>query len=253
VSKILQFVAIACFSLLLGVRLGAADLEQAMDQYTQAEAATDKLKQQTLFNEAMKTFLEEAKTHPSGKLFYNIGNIYAYLGDYGSAIAFYRKAEKDIPRDPALKMNLNKVLELAGVAGYQIQYPVLDTLALRQFSPMERELLLLGLATFSLVLFSLNVWFSSGAFKWLSGVAIAVTLLLIIVLVSYHLFLPPRAVVVKATPLYITQLSSTAARFTLRPGEMVEVIDKGAQKGLIHIKTATSVTGYVPEEVICVI
>ena len=228
------------------------NLEQAVEIYAKAEASADHVERQTLFNEALKTFLLEAEAHPSGKLFHDIGNIYAYLGDYGCAIAFYRKAEQLIPRDPILHQNLEKVIDFAGVNGYQIEYPFIDSICLRQLSPLERELLLLGMAAFSLVLFSLNLWIPTTGFKWFSRFAIACTLLLILVIALYHFFMPPRAVVVKAAGLRITQVSPSAAKFALHPGEMVEVLGMEETQGLVRVRTATSVTGYLPKEVICI-
>jgi hypothetical protein len=259
VTKILQVLLITLLSLSFGRCLGETDssanfgIDQALEKYAKAESTTDRSEREKLFNEALKTFLVEATAQPSGKLFYNIGNTYAYLGEYGFAIAFYRKAEGLMPRDPALHQNLQKVIDLAGVSGYQIESPVADMIGLRSFSPLEQHLLLLGLAVFSLVLFSLNVWLPSIGFKWVSRVSIACTLLLIISLASYHFFMPPRAVIVKAAGLRITQMSVNEARFILHPGEMVEVLDMGNKGGLVRVRTATSVTGYLPQEVICIV
>ena len=43
----------------------------------------------------------------NGKLFYNIGNAYFRMNDFGRAILNYRKAEALIPNDPNLKQNLD--------------------------------------------------------------------------------------------------------------------------------------------------
>jgi len=43
----------------------------------------------------------------NGHVLYNLGNAYYRLEDYGRAIAAYRKALTDFPRDPDIKANLN--------------------------------------------------------------------------------------------------------------------------------------------------
>lgn len=235
-----------------GICMGAS-LEEAFDKYSKAENSSDHATREALFNEALKTFLTEAATHPSGAIFYDIGNIYAYLGDYGLALAFYRKAECLIPRDRALQLRINKVVDLANVDGYQITYPVADAIGFRWLSPGERSLLLLGLATFSFVLFSLNLWFPFVGFKWVSRLSIGCTLLLLLLLGAYYFFIPPRAVVIQAQGLKLTPMSSTESGFVLHPGEMVELLDTPDKKGLIHVRTATSLMGYLPGEAICVV
>ena len=230
---------------------GDEALDEAMEKYAKAEASRDRAEREKLFNESLKLLLSESQTLSSGKLFYNIGNIYAYLGEYGSAIAFYRLAENLMPRDQSLRINLQKVVDLAEVKGFQIEYPVIDAICLRKLSFTERELLLLASAAFALVFFSLNLWFPFVGFKWFSRLALGSTLLIISFLMCYYYFVPPRAVVLKATGLRLTEKSQNAPLFTLHPGEMVEILDMQDQNDLVRIRTATSIRGYLPREVLC--
>src|SRR5580698_7769574 len=49
----------------------------------------------------------------SGAVYYNLGNAYYRAGQYGRAIAAYRKARPYRPRDPYLEANLRHVLSVA--------------------------------------------------------------------------------------------------------------------------------------------
>ena len=49
----------------------------------------------------------------NGAVYYNLGNAYFRAGEYGRAIAAYRKAKAFRPRDPYLEANLSQALSLA--------------------------------------------------------------------------------------------------------------------------------------------
>jgi tetratricopeptide (TPR) repeat protein len=49
----------------------------------------------------------------SGAIYYNLGNAYYRAGEYGRAIAAYRKAKPYRPRDPYLEANLRQALSVA--------------------------------------------------------------------------------------------------------------------------------------------
>jgi tetratricopeptide (TPR) repeat protein len=49
----------------------------------------------------------------SGAVYYNLGNAYYRAGEYGRAIAAYRKAKPYRPRDPYLEANLRQALSVA--------------------------------------------------------------------------------------------------------------------------------------------
>src|SRR3954467_14398112 len=49
----------------------------------------------------------------SGAVYYNLGNAYFRAGEYGRAIAAYRKAKPYRPRDPYLEANLRQAISVA--------------------------------------------------------------------------------------------------------------------------------------------
>jgi tetratricopeptide (TPR) repeat protein len=54
-----------------------------------------------------------AEGYQNGAVYYNVGNAYMKAGDFGRAIAAYRKAKFYRPRDPFLEANLNQALLVA--------------------------------------------------------------------------------------------------------------------------------------------
>ena len=65
--------------------------------------------------EAAAAFLESllADGFRNGAVYYNLGNAYFRAGEYGRAIAAYRKAKAYRPRDPYLEANLRQALSVA--------------------------------------------------------------------------------------------------------------------------------------------
>lgn len=54
-----------------------------------------------------------AEGYRNGAVYYNLGNAYYRAGEYGRAIAAYRKAKPYRPRDPYLEANLRQALSVA--------------------------------------------------------------------------------------------------------------------------------------------
>jgi len=68
---------------------------------------SDPKEARSLYEDSLQRFLQITEEVQNGKLYYNIGNIYFYLGDMGRAILSYRKAALLIPGDRNLKENLS--------------------------------------------------------------------------------------------------------------------------------------------------
>jgi tetratricopeptide (TPR) repeat protein len=74
------------------------DAAKAPDDYRQAAALLESLLDDSFRN---------------GAVYYNLGNAYFRAGDYGRAIAAYRKAKPFRPRDPYLDANLRQALSVS--------------------------------------------------------------------------------------------------------------------------------------------
>lgn len=228
-------------------------VELGNEKYLAGERATSPEERQQLFNEALAIYLASAENHPSGMLLNNIGSIYFYLGDFGTAIGYYRRAAVLMPREALIQKNLRVALSCADVTQLQQERPLVDALGIRWCSPLERGSVALGAIAITLVFFSLNLWLPSFGFSWLWRAAACLTAALLVSLTWYALFVPPQAVVVKAAPLRASSemaFTETAVT-TVRPGEVVEVLGTDASHHWVRVKTASQTTGYLPGQDLC--
>jgi tetratricopeptide (TPR) repeat protein len=230
-------------------------VEEGTEKYLEGEKAGTPEERQKLFNEALSIYLAYAKDHPSGMLLNNIGNVYFYLGDLGTAICYYRRATVLMPRDSIIQKNLRVALAQADVTHLQQPRPLFDALALRWCSPFERAALSIGLIASTFIFFTLNLWLPSLGFLWLWRASAILTLALLWALVWYALFVSPQAVVIKAAPLRASSDTSFSGPSvtTVIPGEVVEVLDTDASHHWARVKTASQTTGYLPGQDLCFI
>lgn len=239
-------IILSCFPL-----LGGASLDVAMEKYQAAEKSHSSEERSRLFNEALAMYLPYTKVRPSGELLTNVGNIYFYLGDLGLAIAYYRDALVESPRNGVIQKNLSVAIEKAHVYGAQMTNPVADGVALRWLSPYERIMLVIGVISISFVLFSLNVWLPSFGFRGVYIASTFLTVLLLVVLGLYALFMPVHAVIVRETELR-TAISQEPASSSvvLHPGEMVEILSYDSTQEWLRVRTVTGLPGYLPAKTV---
>lgn len=238
--------------LLLAGRLfsSEATIEKANMQYLRAEKAQGPERAQ-LFNEALSTYLAEKPQNPSGVFWYNVANLFFYVGDFGKAIAMYRSAQTQMPRDMRVRQNLQLAIENAGVRNAQIERPVVDACGLRWCSPFERQLLLLGMVSMTFVLFSLHTWFPSVGFGWIWKTCLFLTLCVMSLLCWYELCIPPRAVTVQAAAIRVSSApGSQTTVASVVPGEEVEVLASDPVHSWVRVRTAFGITGYIPGSVL---
>jgi hypothetical protein len=198
-----------------------------------------------LFNEALSIYLSQEPKNPSGQYWYNIGNVFFYIGDYGRAIAMYRCAQLQLPRDPRVMHNLQLAIESAGVKNLQLDRPIADTAGLRWCSSFERSLFFLGLCGMTLVSFSLNVWLPSAGFRWIWKWFFVLTICWVGLIAWYDFCIPSRAVVVQAVSLQTSPADSEGGITTLSPGEMVEILSADPKNSWVRARTVFGITGYV--------
>ncbi len=81
--------------------------QRALEVFDAAKTAADYRDSATLLESLL------ADGFQNGAVYYNLGNAYFRAGEYGRAIAAYRKAKPYRPRDPYLEANLRQALSLA--------------------------------------------------------------------------------------------------------------------------------------------
>jgi tetratricopeptide (TPR) repeat protein len=233
--------------------LCATDVQVGVEKYAAAlrEEGTDK--KTALLNEALKIFLSYEGGMPSGELLYNIGNTYFHLNDLGLAIAYYRRAQVHLPRNPRVLKNLATALQQAEVEGRQIYSPLVDFLGVRWLSPFERGLLSIGLIAATVLFFSIHLWLPGYGFRWIWRISALVTLLFISAIGLYALFIPLRAVVIEESPLRTSLKKEAESLSILTPGEMIVIVSYHADNGVIEVRTSMDVKGYLPSSKVVVI
>jgi tetratricopeptide (TPR) repeat protein len=80
---------------------------RALEVFDAAKTADDYRQAATILESLL------ADGYQNGAVYYNLGNSYFRAGEYGRAIAAYRKAKPYRPRDPYLEANLRQALAIA--------------------------------------------------------------------------------------------------------------------------------------------
>jgi len=233
--------------------LCATDVQVGVENYAAALREEKADKKTALLNEALKIFLDCEEDMPSGHLLYNIGNTYFHLNDLGLAIAYYRRAQVQLPRSPRVLKNLSVALQQAEVEGKQIYAPVVDFLGVRWLSPFERGLVSIGLIMATLFFFSIHLWLPGYGFRWIWRISALITLFFILAIGLYALFVPLRAVVIKEASLRASLKKEAESLSILAPGEMVSIVSYHADNKTLEVRTSMDVKGYLPASQVVVI
>jgi len=173
---------------------------QAYSRYTAGEEADSINGRIENFKEALSLYRSLEKTHPSGSLFYNIGNSFFQLRQYPWAILYYNRALQYMPRESVLKENLLLAQEKAGVAGLPQQTIWKFVLFVRNiFSYNEIVLGFLLFFVLSLGMLSWYVWQRHGLLRMLAGSTLLCGLLFFLCIILLRYIAPIEAVVVNAS------------------------------------------------------
>ena len=189
-----------------------------------------------LFNEALFSYLQQEKEHPSWQLEYNIANTFVQLGEYGYATLYYYRALKEVPRNKSVQANLQVALQKAGLP------------------PESFGSLLSDNEKFFTILILFFVLFVYGVIRnsWrgpLCGVVTVCILSILASLVWQEYIAFPKAVIVTS----IAPRIGPAYDFGLLPGvvgiagKRVEVLEcpKGSW---LHVRFSSGEKGYIPIE-----
>ena len=216
--------------------------EDAFLKYTEAEHASTPEERRKSFNEALSLYLGMLSTSSSGKLYYNIGNCYFQLNEFGLAIYYYYKALQEMPRDEQVMTNLNAAL--AKVRLPPEKRAVFDI----PLSSFEKSLWVLGFFLFAFCFFSLYIWLPYGTFRLLTYLCFLVGSLLFASLVWQEYFAARTAVVVRTVSLtrgpgqeYVMVGDPLLMGLTVR---VIEV----TQGNWVKVRAPSGQEGYVPQE-----
>jgi hypothetical protein len=220
--------------------MSAADVLYATGQYSESIQ---------IFQQLIDQGVQESS------VFYNLGNAYYRLGDYGRAILNYRRASQLNPRDADIKANLELALTMANVEAPEIALgpiTLVSNITGNWLTLNEAALLALGLwLLVSFLLISWRLLFPEGPPSSVRFAVVATLILLLLVIMSlgtrtYTESLEPSGVVVAPV---VTLRSEPGDEFNtdfeIVAGSSVELIEQ--QGEWIHLSgPGDTYRGWVP-------
>lgn len=232
--------------LLLSVPLFAEEkaIDIGMQLYTAGEKAEKPEERKKAFNAALFYYVHQQDAGKSGELFYDIGNCYYQLGEYGSAVLYYYRALEFLPREEKIYTNLSIA---AKKLGFEEEKPAAFPLFYLQFSLFERSLALVASMLIAFAFFSCNLWSPHRVFLRLARLGACGVGLFAITLLWSAFLAPIYAVVISPTPLYQGPGVNYAriSKGPLSPGTKVEVVEVVANGGWMSVKLSSGERGYL--------
>lgn len=231
--------------------LQAALSDKAYTSYLDGERATSAEVRKKAFNDALTEYLRLETDNSSGKLFYDIGNCYFQLGEYGFSALYYYKGLKLEPRDAKLQMNLRIALEKAGVKEPPPS-ALEDYVLFFHYRLSHNEKMVIGLLLFCFVfvLFSLHLWIKHPLAKKGAVIFLWISFALTVSIVWSEYLAPKYAVVVKPSVLRLGAGKEYAAiqAEPLIPGMRVEVVSVAKEGDWLKVSLPSGPQGYVSNE-----
>ncbi len=223
--------------------LRASSFEDAYRFYTEGERAESFMERSESFNSALHEYLKmvSISTAPSARLYYNIGNCYFQLSEYGWATYYYYKASALEPYNEKIKENLSMAAEKAGVV---------VSLVKEYLASLEYEYALVVLIIAFFVVASLVIWLVGKILRlctYIVGIAVLVGIALYF---YYSFFAPLDAVLVRPSILH-KDAGAHYAPVKKEPvflGERVQVVEMHGK--WVKIVTPDGTVGYAPCEVV---
>jgi len=215
-----------------------------MTLYESGEKAATPDERKKAFNAALFYYLHQPEAAHSGALFYNIGNCYYQLGEFGSATLYYYRALQLLPREEKIYTNLAVT---AKKVGFESIEPPKGLFFYCNLSLFERSLALVACLLVAFVFFSFDLWYPHRVFQRLSRLAVGGVLLFTITLFWSSFFAPIEAVVIHPTPLFQGPGVNYAriSKSPLPPGMKVRVIEVQQNGGWMSVELPTGERGYV--------
>jgi tetratricopeptide (TPR) repeat protein len=230
---------------------GDERLQQAEAYYLKGETASTIASRKEAFNSALSLFLtlndQYQPIFGTGKLSYNIGNIYYQLGEYPLAIAYYKRAENLMPRSLFVKENLTQAWEKAGISEMRKAH-LLDGLLFKFLSLPEKLQLFFGLSLLSFLFISAWLWLKK---KWLAKVSkffLIITAVILLNLAIIHYFSPIEAVLIHAVELR-RDAGMEFAKVGDKPipgGTEIEVVGYAYNEKWLQVIAPNGDFGYIP-------
>ncbi|MDP1835532.1 MAG: SH3 domain-containing protein [Chlamydiales bacterium] len=248
---------VCCFTFAAAEVVGPSDalgdhLKRAYESYMAGETATTVGEREQHFNRALRLYTQLEAEPGNGRLFYDIGNTYFQLEQYGWSILYYLRAQRLLPRDDRVQFHLT-------LAQAQQHLPIDpdDKWKNRLFywhmklSQSERIQLFVGLAAITALLASFLIWRRSETVKIVTGITTVCSLLVLGSVLYYQYFAPVEGVVVKAFGLYHGPSEDYAlvSDEPFTPGTQLTVENVVENGQWLKVETSSGRQGYIPSDV----
>jgi tetratricopeptide (TPR) repeat protein len=219
----------------------ASTLDNALNSYVNGEKATSFVERSESFNEALRQYLDIKKesTAPSAKLYYNIGNCYFQLSEYGWAIYYYYKALALDPYDEKIKENLEIAIEKA---------EVVISIVREYLSSLEYEYALAILIAAFFLAASFLIWIAGKIWRLLTYALGFAAIAGLVCYFYFSFFAPLDAILIKPSMLY-KDAGAHYVPVKKKPvfsGERVQVIEQ--EGDWVKIVSADGTVGYALSE-----
>jgi tetratricopeptide (TPR) repeat protein len=224
--------------------------EKAFSLYTKGVEDQTPEQRKKDFNNSLELYLDLASQYPSGSLYYNIGNCYFQVGEYGLAIFYYYKAKVLLPRSDLVQTNLSIALSKVGIP-LPLSSFVDDYLLCfyTKLSAYEKGLWAIGAFMLTFIFFSFYIWFSLQAFRKCGLITLTIALLLYGSLLWQQFFVLPEAIVIRTSLLYrgpgMQYMTLPQPCLAGTKAQVLEVADDG---NWLRLQTKERGEGYISKE-----
>ncbi|MFV0530498.1 MAG: tetratricopeptide repeat protein [Flavobacteriales bacterium] len=189
----------------------------------------NQFQQQNQFQEALKLYqeIENSSAIPSQSVFYNKGNCYYHLKEWGYARAYFEKALKLAPTDEQTLINLNLTLKEIEGSSYKKIDSIDHPLQLfTQHTWLLVALLFTVLICFSFLLFKISTNPKIKTFFLMTFIIIGIFLAFSLIGYSSYFFEEKEAVIISKSEVYENPVEKSTKIKILNSGQKVWVLEK---------------------------
>lgn len=231
-------------------------LGRAHSAYQEAMQARTFAEREASLNRALKLYSQLESEPGNGKLYYNIGNTYLQLEQYGWAILYFLRAQQLLPREDRVQFHLALTRAHQGIPLEKEPRLTKKLFAWHtHLSTTEKVQTVIFIALLVLFLGSYAIWRRKEWAKIIVCLS-ALSGLLLFGSLAYDQYVSPvQAVVVNAFGLYLgpDEEAALVQDNPFVPGTVVEVKDIVHEGRWLRVQTDQGLIGYIPSDVLRVI
>ncbi len=227
-------------------------LQTAYQTYLMGEKAEVVSDRVEAFNKALADYTELEKQYPPNpKLYFNIANNYFQLGEYGSALLYYYRAERLAPRDEQIQSHIKLAQNKAKVSANLNPFKPANFFSLGHLLVLNERMYLFAFFTIvATIAGSIVIWEKSKYVKTIRNISLAFALVFL-ASVTYSYFSKPQAVLIQSS-LLTCDAGEQYAPITKEPvlnGQRVRVLGCSKDGLWLKVELTTGEKGYISYKV----